>query len=67
MSRKGVCRFNEQWLRDDTFKTWLKKDKSSVTTAGCKHCSISFDLSNMEIGAVVTGNAAPWLSGGTES
>ena len=24
-SRKGVCHFNEQWLKDDRFKAWLIK------------------------------------------
>lgn len=46
--------FNEQWVKDDRFKVWLEKGKSSVTTVTCKHCSISFNLSNMGIGAVVS-------------
>ena len=52
MSKK-VCRFNEQWLNDDRFKAWLQKDKS-VTSARCKLCSISFNLSNMGISAVIS-------------
>lgn len=31
MLKKGVCWFNEHWLKDDKFKAWLEKGKSSVT------------------------------------
>ena len=52
MSKK-VCRFNEQWLKDDRFKAWLQKNKS-VTSARCKLCAIDFNLSNMGLGAVIS-------------
>ena len=53
MSKK-ICHFNEEWRRDDRFKDWLERDQSSVSKAKCKFCAISFNLSNMGIGAVVS-------------
>lgn len=53
MSKK-LCRFNEEWLKDDRFKDWLEKDNSSVSQAKCRLCVTSFNLSNMGIRAVVS-------------
>jgi len=55
MSKK-VCIFNDDWLTDPRFSTWIAKDKTKVK-AKCNVCNCSFTLSNMGIGAVISHSA----------
>ena len=36
--------FNEQWLEDERFKSWLKSDPKDRTVAYCKVCCKSFNI-----------------------
>lgn len=48
--RKDKCIFNDKWLRDNRYSSWLHK--ANKWRAYCKFCSKDFDISNMGISAL---------------
>jgi hypothetical protein len=49
----GHCSFNSAWLKHDSYKDWLVLDKTKpFSTARCKICPTSFNVSNMGEAAV---------------
>jgi hypothetical protein len=47
------CSFNSSWLKHDSYKDWLVQDKTKPSsTARCKICLTSFNVSNMGEAAV---------------
>ena len=46
-SKPRKTSFNERWLLDDTFRTWLKPMPQDKFSAYCIICKTSFSLSNM--------------------
>ena len=51
--KKDKCIFNENWLVDPRFKSWLKRLENKWT-AYCKFCKKKFDISNMGISALTS-------------
>ena len=49
----GKCIFNENWLRKDRYKHWLRRDSNNYK-ARCRLCSKSFDIGNMGESALVS-------------
>lgn len=43
----GKCKFNDSWLRNPHYSTWIEKSKISNGEARCKLCVKSFDIQNM--------------------
>ena len=50
---RNRCQFNQKWLIDSRFKTWIAEAETS-SMAKCLLCRTSFDISNMGIGALVS-------------
>jgi hypothetical protein len=49
----GHCSFNSAWLKHDSYKDWLVLDKTKPSsTAQCKICPTTFNVSNMGEAAV---------------
>ena len=48
----GKCVFNELWMQNTKFNSWLKADSQSKYDAFCTVCKRSFKLGTMGIGAV---------------
>jgi len=47
---KCFCTFNDNWLKDDNFKSWLMKDSNEYTK--CKICQIRFIVKYDGISAI---------------
>ena len=45
----GKCVFNDSWLQEKEYKSWLKKDPKNKHAAVCVACpgSKTFDIGNM--------------------
>ena len=50
---RNRCQFNQKWLIDSHFKTWIAEAETS-SMAKCLICGTSFDISNMGITALVS-------------
>ena len=50
--KKYLSKFNDQWLKIPTFKTWLKPVVGDNTQACCSLCSYSFSIESGGVGAL---------------
>ena len=46
---KYKSKFQDSWLEEEEFKTWLQRDDKDETSAFCKVCWKSFSIVNSEI------------------
>lgn len=47
---KRFCTFNDDWLKDENFKSWLMKDSDEYTK--CKICQVHFTIKHDGVSAV---------------
>ena len=52
MASRGKNHFNEEWLTDKRFKSWVSKAKQT-DKAKCNLCSELFDIGNMGVSGLV--------------
>ena len=52
----GKCSFNELWLEDERFKSWLQRNKNDPKNqrAHCKLCRVDFSVENMGLHALTS-------------
>eukprot|EP00745_Piridium_sociabile_P019341 TRINITY_DN29246_c0_g2_i5.p2 TRINITY_DN29246_c0_g2~~TRINITY_DN29246_c0_g2_i5.p2 ORF type:complete len:121 (+),score=14.85 TRINITY_DN29246_c0_g2_i5:120-482(+) len=43
----GKCSFQDRWLQDKDFKTWVLRDPVDKTKAKCGVCATSLNIANM--------------------
>ena len=53
MSKKNTTYFNDQWLSDNRFCSWIEKCDSK-TSARCKLCSKVIELSSMGVSSLLS-------------
>ena len=44
---RGLCLFQDSWLRDPAFKDWIERDGNNVRNARCKICKKTIDIASM--------------------
>ena len=52
MAPKRTCKFKQEWLINDRYKSWLKTHESCDRHAVCTICKYDIDLGNIRIGAL---------------
>ena len=48
----GKCKFQQKWLEDELFRTWLKPVDGKPGEAFCSVCKKNFKLCTMGVNAV---------------
>ena len=53
MSKQYQCKFSDEWLVNENFKNWIKKDENDEHSAYCKYCCKRFSISGRGVNQVI--------------